>query len=150
MSTKPTTTRSASSRRKPCRKMKQKRAKKKTYLEQKLDEYLVETKCFDIPVEDIYPMVACASERLEDLRKSGGDLDKAFVLQDFIRRAMAIDVKEIFGTQKEESPEEEETSPAFPQIEDDEDPSDRAKSDAALKNMLPAERKLALSGRLAS
>ena len=58
---------------------------------------------------------------------------------------MAIDVKEIFGTQKEESPEEEETSPAFPQVEDDEDPSDRAKSDAALKNMLPAERKLAAS-----
>ena len=106
----------------------------------------METNWFDIPVEDIYPMVACASERLEDLRKSGGDLDEAVIYRDFIRKAMAIDVKEIFGTQKEEnSPEEEETSPAFPQVEDDEDPSDRAKSDAALKNMLPAERKLAAS-----
>ena len=123
-----------------------KRAKKKTYLEQKLDEYLEETNSFNIPVEDIYPMVACASERLEDLRKSGGNLDEALLHRDFTRKAMALDIKEIFGTQKEEnSPEEEETSPAFPQIEDDEDPSDRAKSDAALKNMLPAERKLAAS-----
>ena len=121
-----------------------KRAKKKTYVEQKLDEWLVKRDDY-IDTEDIYPMVACASERLEDLRKSGGNLDEAVLYQEFIRKAMAIDVKEIFGTQKEESPEEEETSPAFPQIEDDEDPSDRAKSDAALKNMLPAERKLAAS-----
>ena len=80
------------------------------------------------------------------MRKSGGDLDEAVIYRDFIRKAMALAIKEIFGTQKEEnSPEEEETSPAFPQIEDDEDPSDRAKSDAAVKNMLPAERKLAAS-----